>query len=111
MHADQFDAKHIMVFWSLFLLLGRIHSHRLSLCPLLCLYSSHLLLGVLRSVVVALLYGSPLERRALDFLHPLLEICKDSGIYDHLSLTLSHLYLRPLLPLPLRFHLSLPLPR
>ncbi|THU54462.1 hypothetical protein C4D60_Mb10t25330 [Musa balbisiana] len=39
-------------------------------------------LGDLRSVVAALLCGSPLERRALDFLYSLLQICRDSGIYD-----------------------------
>ncbi|THU73040.1 hypothetical protein C4D60_Mb04t18590 [Musa balbisiana] len=37
---------------------------------------------VLRSIVAALLCGSPLEMKALDLLHPLLEIYKDSGIYD-----------------------------
>ena len=38
--------------------------------------------GVLRSIVVALLYGLPLERRTLDLFHSLLEIYRDSGIYD-----------------------------
>ncbi|THU69819.1 hypothetical protein C4D60_Mb08t18430 [Musa balbisiana] len=36
----------------------------------------------LRSVVAALLCGSPLERRTLDLLHPLLQICRDLRIYD-----------------------------
>ena len=39
-------------------------------------------LGVLRSIVAILLCESPLERRTLELLHPLLEIYKDSGIYD-----------------------------
>ena len=39
-------------------------------------------LGDLRSILVALFCESSLERRALDLLHPLLEIYRDSGIYD-----------------------------
>ena len=36
----------------------------------------------MRSVVATLLCGSPLERRTLDLLYPLLRICKETGIYD-----------------------------
>ena len=37
-----------------------------------------------RSIVVALLCGSPLERRTFDLFHPFREICRDSVIYDFL---------------------------
>ncbi|THU58202.1 hypothetical protein C4D60_Mb03t11670 [Musa balbisiana] len=40
------------------------------------------MLGVFRSIVTAILCGSLLEKRTLDLLHPLLENCRDSEIYD-----------------------------
>ena len=62
-------------------------SHRLEpfwvASPILLPFSSsYSRLGVLRSIVATLMYGSPLERRTLDLLHPLLEIYKYLGIYD-----------------------------
>ena len=51
--------------------------------PILLPFSSlNSRLGVLKSIVTTLLCGSLLERKMLDLLHPLLEICRDSGIYD-----------------------------
>ncbi|THU54539.1 hypothetical protein C4D60_Mb10t26160 [Musa balbisiana] len=39
-------------------------------------------LGVLRSIVTALLCGSSLQRRTLDLLYPHLQTCRDLRIYD-----------------------------